>query len=101
MERRALLKTGAAGVVAGLGTLAEGGCAHAPPSEAQVDEALFASLDAATADHALAKMDKRLAFIDTDSGRSLMAMTSPPRSPERKAEYDRYSRLFRASARSL
>jgi hypothetical protein len=101
MDRRTLLKTGAAGSIgAGVaGTLGIDGCAHVSPVDS--DDSLLGSLDAKGAESYLRKMDRRLAWIDTDSGGSLMSPLPPQCSPERQAEYDRFGRLFRVSARSL
>jgi hypothetical protein len=101
MDRRTLLKTGAAGSIsAGVaGTLGIDGCAHLPPVDS--DDSLLGSLDAKGAERYLRKMDRRLAWIDTDRGGSVMPPLPPQRSPERQAEYDRLERLFRVSAKSL
>jgi hypothetical protein len=101
MDRRTVLKTGAAGSIsAGVaGTLGVDGCAHVSPVAS--DDSLLASLDAEGAESYLRKMDRRLAWIDTNNGSSLVPPLPRQCSPERQAEYDRFGHLFRMSVRSL
>lgn len=99
MDRRTWLKTGAAGSAAAASALALDGCAHAPATAADPDP--LAAVDAADVDHYLAGIDRRLAWIDQQGGEPLFPAPKKPCAPEQQAELDRFSRVFRKSARSL
>lgn len=96
MDRRRLLK---GGVLAGgaAAAVTQEGCAHGPGAS----EAPLA--DGATVDQIARNLDRRMAWIDGQSGfpAELGIPVRPARNPEEQARFDRQGRLIRQSLRTL